>query len=166
MSIFKRNPIISGYTFGDLKYDMMDITRRTAIVQSLKDDATAYIDYTIQEDESPEMLADRMYDDMSMYWIILMFNDIHDVRTEWPLSYSVFEDFINTKYPASRNAIHHYESIAYGTVVDIDWHDYDRESITNWEYEYRRNEELRNIKLPDESIISFIVEEHNRLIKE
>lgn len=165
MAYFKRFPVIANYEISDRTYDAMDITRRTGFAQSVKDNEALYLEHEIRDGESPIVLADRIYDDSDLYWIIMLFNDIYDINTDWPLDYSSFESYIDRKYE-DRNAIHHYESITANATVDSDWPEYDKKTITNYDYEISINDKKRNIKVPVPEAASQLVREHHRLISQ
>ena len=57
---------------------------------------------------TPEILADKFYNDPQLHWIILHANEIHDARFDWPLTVPNLVSYVEAKYP-SREAIHHYE---------------------------------------------------------
>jgi hypothetical protein len=165
MSYFTKFPIINGYDIQGQLFQMMDITRRTGFTSDVKNNESYYITHKIQDGESPIILADRLYDDSDLYWIIMLFNDIHDIQNDWPLDSVSLNRFIDRIY-IDRNAIHHYEAISTNLVVDSDWPLYDRLPVTNYEYEDQINESKRIIKIPVPEAISQIVRDHNRLIQQ
>lgn len=165
MSYFKKFPFVTEYTLQGKTYAAMDITRRTGIDESMKDNQNAYVEYEILPGETPEMLADRAYDNANLYWVILLFNNIFDIDSDWPLSHEAFERFVDNKYN-DRNAIHHYESASTGAYVESDHPTYDLIPVTNYEYEIGENEKKRKIKIPNGKHVSSIVNLHNRLISQ
>lgn len=166
MSYFKRFPVIKGYDIIGRTFNMMDITRRTGFLGNVQNDETTYIPYTIEDGETPIHLADRLYDDVDLYWVILMFNNMMDITTDWPLDNNSLNTYINRVY-IDPNAVHHYESIATNAVVDNNIHpSYDTIPITNYEYEVSVNDAKRDIKVPIPEVVDQIVREHNRLIQQ
>jgi hypothetical protein len=160
MSYFNRFPLVD--------YDgvlQVNLTIRTSIVESMKSDPANYIDYTIQDGETPEQIADRLYDDVELSWIILNMNDIVNMFEEWPMSYSGLESYINEKY-IDPTDIHHYESISTGYIVNVSWPSYDRIPITNEEYEISINDEKRYIKLLLPELVGTVIDRHNQLMRE
>jgi hypothetical protein len=97
------------------KYDVVtDITFRFGFVKELLNNISAYYLYSIKDTETPEILAEYVYDNPEAYWIILYANDIYDPQYDWPLNYSNFQNYIISKYgsiAASQTGIHHYEKI-------------------------------------------------------
>jgi len=143
---------------------MIDLTRRTAVLTEARNDPRTYIEYDVQEGETPEMLADRMYDSPDLYWVIMMFNELHDINQSWPLTTVALERYITRAYD-DPNGIHHYESASTGARVTSNHPLYDRVPVTNYEFEMRANEAKRRIKLPIPDLIGSIVSQHNSLVQ-
>lgn len=165
MPYFKRFPVVKGYEIVGRTFDVMDITRRTGFLQTVKNNEALYIEHEVEDGESPIVLADRIYDDSDLYWVIMLFNDVYDINEDWPLDYVSLESYIARVYN-DRNGIHHYESIATGAIVDSDWPEYDKRTVTNYEYEVERNDQKRKIRVPVPEAVSQLVREHNRLISQ
>ena len=155
---------MSGYEIGEQAFDVMDITRRTGFSKETKNNPSMYIEHTIEDGESPIILADRMYDNGDLYWVIMMFNDIHDIEADWPLNQVSFDRFVNRVYDDPYE-IKYYRSISLGLVVDSDWVEYDRVSIRHIDYEIELNDVKRIIKIPVPNAVDALVKEHNRLIQ-
>jgi len=65
----------------------------------------------VQGDERPDQVADTMYDDSTLDWVVLTTNNIIHVRDEWPMGNQDFLTYLNDKYTAEELAnIHHYET--------------------------------------------------------
>ena len=163
MSYFKNFPIIENYQIQETNLYISDITIRN-VIRNIRDDENLYIWHRVVNGESPIVLADRMYDDSDLFWVIMLVNDIHDIEQDWPLTQLELERYVDRVYQ-DRNAIHHYESILDGNVVDANYPDYNRVSITNIEHCFRENEKKRNIILPIPSVAIEIQSEHKRLIR-
>jgi len=166
MGYFSRFPFIKEYKIQGKAYTGMDITRRTGIRNKSELGQDAYLIYTVGEGETPEMLADRLYDDPDMFWVIMMFNDSFDIDSDWPLTQLALDQYVQRVYD-DPNAIHHYESAASGAWVDGDLHpDHDLIPVTNYEYEIDQNDKKRYIKVPTPQYAATIISEHNRLIQQ
>ena len=144
---------------GGQKQTVTDILKRIAARQAVKNN------------ESPENLAFELYDDAELHWVILLTNDIYDRYHQWPMNNNQFLAFVNDKY-ANTNAVHHYEitqSSGDTTIkIDIGQDNTDHPtatSVTNYEYEENRQDELRQIKLLRESFVGQFVSEYISLHK-
>lgn len=77
-----------------------NIIARFAFENSLKENASAFYQYDIQESDTPEIIASKFYDSPERHWIILLFNDIIDPQYDWPLESRTLINFIDKKYSA------------------------------------------------------------------
>ena len=75
-------------------------------------DLTFFTKYIVQGDDRPDNVADKVYNDATLDWVILMSNNIVSVQSEWPLSQADFHAYITNKYDEETlySGIHHYES--------------------------------------------------------
>jgi hypothetical protein len=125
----------------------VNLTRRVDIASMFKQNEKYYLEYSVRDGETPEMIADRFYDDAQLHWIILLMNDILNPFYDWPMSQLALESYINEKYD-NPNGINHYISVSTGNRVDPQLNPvYDTRPVTNYEYETDLNDEKRNVKL-------------------
>ena len=101
-----------------------------------------------------------------------MSNRYHD----WPKSYQAFEEYVNDKY-AEPNGIHHYEKSQssgktssqgpsdFDYLVEVDSSDVDGQSVSNYEYEQRLEDQKRQIKLLSPQYLSTFMNEFRKLIR-
>ena len=78
--------------------EMVDISRRAAVMKKLKGDPYAFIPYTIQQGDTIEMIAYYYYGDAKLSWLIMLANDIIDPYCDFWKEDSVLESFIVNKY--------------------------------------------------------------------
>ena len=78
-----------------------NICTRFTFEKSFKENTSMYYDYQIQEGETAEMIAHKLYGSPEMHWVIFMINDIIDPYFDWPMNNNVFKQFLNTKYAAN-----------------------------------------------------------------
>ena len=128
--------------------------------------------YNVKEGQTPEIIADKLYGDPNLHWIVLYVNNITDRYHDWPLSTPQFLDMIDEKYD-NVDAIHHYEitqsSGSDKVKIDIGTDNTDYPSatpITNYEFELERQNTISRIRLLDPAYISRFVEEFESLMKE
>lgn len=77
---------------------LTNILTRAKLVEKMQDNPMLYYTYTIQDGDTPEILAEKYYDDPFRYWIILYANQIMDPLWGWPLPYQQFLTYIDSKY--------------------------------------------------------------------
>jgi hypothetical protein len=78
-----------------------NIISRFGLEQSFKTNTSIYEKYNVQESDTPEIIASKIYDSPERHWIILAMNDIIDPLFEFPLEYRTLTSFINDKYTAN-----------------------------------------------------------------
>lgn len=80
-----------------------NIMARFKLQENLKTNTALYYTYKIQEEDTPEILAYKVYGDPEKHWIILMFNDMIDPQYDWPLNDRTLNLFVNSKYTSNAN---------------------------------------------------------------
>jgi len=58
----------------------------------------AYYEYTIEEGDTPEIVSYKIYGDAFFHWLLLKYNNITDVNSQWPLDYKSLTDSIEETY--------------------------------------------------------------------
>ena len=101
---------------------------RTQLLPQLSSNPLVYYKYSIQDGETPEIIADKYYGDSYRYWMVLYGNsNIMHPQFDWPLSNQEFGDYLIDKYstaaggannviPYTTSTVHHYEKVV--TTVD------------------------------------------------
>ena len=152
--------------------DVTNLLRRVGVRTKAKTNMGMFETYDVKEGETPEMIADKLYGDSTLHWVVLMVNNIVDRYHEWPMAGNQFLDYVNEKY-SNPSATHHYEiaqSSGKTTVkIDIgtDNTDYPTATIiTNYEYEEKEQDRRRKIRLLEPSFIDDFVAEFKDLINE
>jgi len=85
--------------------------RRAKIRDDFFKNVTAFTKYKITGEERPEQVSEKIYGTPSFDWLVLISNNIINVRTEWPLSDSEFTNYLYRKYtPEELSQTHHYET--------------------------------------------------------
>ncbi len=72
--------------------------------------------YEIVGDERPDNVAEKIYGDSTLDWVVLLSNNILNVYEEWPKTQNAFDKYLLEKYGSYENlygGIHHYETIEY-----------------------------------------------------
>ena len=77
------------------------ITSRFNFEEKFKNNTAVCYEYDIQDSDTPEIIASKIYNDPERHWIVLLFNDILDPQFDWPLKYDSFIKFVDTKYTAN-----------------------------------------------------------------
>ncbi len=170
---FANFPIIPYDSVGNGEFKVVtNLLKRVAIRSKVKTNVMMFDTYDIKEGESPEMIADKLYNDAELHWVILLVNDITDRYHHWPKTQNQFIAYINDKY-SNIDATHHYEisQVSGDTTIKInigtDNTGHSGASVvTNYEFEEDLQDKKRKIRLLDPSYISAFVAEYEKLMKE
>ena len=172
---FTNFPLIVYDSVGDGNFKIVtNLLKRVALRAKVRTNTLLYDTYDVKEGETPEMIADKLYDDPELHWVILFVNNITDRYHQWPMNFGQFNTFIADKY-SNVDAVHHYEisQTSGDTSVKIDigtdttgYSEADLTTITNREFEEERQDTLRQIRLLDRSYIEQFVQEFETLMGE
>ena len=89
-----------------------NLFRRAKIREDLFANFMQFDKYEIIGDERPDNVAEKVYDNPNLDWVVLMSNNIIDINNEWPLPQLQLNSFLNNKYtPQELVSIHHYETL-------------------------------------------------------
>ena len=169
---FANFPVIPYDSVGNYDFKVVtNLLKRVAVRAKVKTNVVLYDTYDIKEGETPEILADKLYDDPEYHWVILLINDITDRYHQWPMSYPQFMSYIEDKY-TDPNATHHYEiSQTSGDTtvkIDIGLDNTDHSgatAVTNFEYEEEIQNTNRKINLLRRGYLADFVAEYQKLMK-
>ena len=170
---FANFPIIPYDSVGNGNFKLVtNLLKRVAVRSKVKSNILFFYTYDVKEGETPELIADKLYNDPELHWVVLMMNNITDRYHQWPKNTNQFIAYINDKYN-NIDATHHYEITqdSGDTTIKIDIGtdntDYPTASIvTNAEYEEALQDKKRKIRLIDPSYIDGFVSEYEKLMKE
>lgn len=92
---------------------MTNLLARASVIPQILKDPLVYYSYDIQEGDTPEIIAHKYYGDSYRYWIVLFANELLDPQWDWPMTYSVFEQYLADKYPSTNvySEIEYYEKV-------------------------------------------------------
>jgi hypothetical protein len=169
---FANFPVIPYDSVGNYDFKVVtNLLKRVAVRAKVKTNVVLYDTYDVKEGETPEILADTLYDDPEYHWVILLINDITDRYHQWPMSYPQFMSYIEDKY-TDPNATHHYEiSQTSGDTtvkIDIGLDNTDHSgatAVTNFEYEEEIQNTNRKINLLRRGYLADFVAEYQKLMK-
>ena len=159
---------------------------RTDIVNVI----TAFEYYQIEDNQRPDVIAQKLYGDAELDWVILITNNITNIREEWPLSNQDLYKHMIEKYGSDENisGIHHYETtevrdeynrlvVPSGLQVDsnysITYSKLDNalvtvspvKSVTNYEYEVDKNEKKRLIRILKPQYLSVVITDMRNIMR-
>ena len=90
-----------------------NIWRRPKLRQDIANAITAFNYYQIKDGERPDQIAEKVYGDPELDWVILITNNIINLNEEWPLDNNSFYNYLIEKYGTEEKLqeIHHTETV-------------------------------------------------------
>lgn len=86
-----------------------NLMARASVIPELLSSSLTFYEYDVQDGDTPEIVAYKYYGDINRFWIVMYCNQINDPLWDWPLSGNQFDKYIEAKYGADKDDIHHYE---------------------------------------------------------
>ena len=171
-----------------------NIFKRAKLRTDIKFGITMFERYQVEENMRPEAIANKIYRDPELDWVILLVNNITNVRDQWPLSNNDLYNYMLDKYgQTGLTDVHHYETVELkdddgrimlqgGLVVDDEFKfrysvrksngdltDPDNinpvQVITNLTYEQRKNDKKRQIRILKPTYVSAVVNDLRNVMK-
>ena len=100
-----------------------NIFKRAKLREDIANAVTAFEYYQIIDNERPDQVAAKVYDNADLDWVILITNNITNINQNWPLDNNSFYKYLIDKYGSDEELAkpHHYETVEfrdeYGRVV-------------------------------------------------
>ena len=179
MAYFSRFPLMAYDVKGDRNFKLLpNILKRVKLRSGLRSGSFLFDNYDVKDGERPEDVAFKWFGDARYHWIILMTNNVTDRYYQWPLTQPQFQEHLTDKYGAgNEDDTHHFEKTTdsgktsssgpndYSHLVECNEDDENPAIITNRQYEQRKQDGYRSIKLLDTQYLNTFVEEFENLIK-
>ena len=147
-----------------------DILSRVRVRANMKKEIVMLDQYDVQENETPEILADRHHGSPHYHWVIMLLNEISDVNHDWVKSTRQLQKYLTTKYTDTQlTEAHHYEisQTSGDTTIKIEVENTTYPSattVTNYEYEVALNESKRRIDLLRNDYLGMFVDEFTNMV--
>lgn len=141
---------------------VIDITRNVRIRKELLANIGSYDEYDIQENDTPEIIAEKVYGSAEYHWIVMLSNEKFDYIQDFPLPQPELELFVTQKYgEGNEDDIHHYIDdngfIVSGEQVGAT-------SVSNRQYEDNVNEQKRRIRIVSPRLIATLLDNFKDLL--
>ncbi len=171
-----------------------NLFRRVKIREDLFSNFMQFDRYKVEGDERPDNVSETVYGKDTLDWVILLSNNIIDVKNEWPLTQLQLNEFLNEKYtPQQLVSIHHYETLELrdnknqlilpaGITVDEDFNmEYlsggqirstnslvdgrPIKAVTFFDHENELNDRKRNINVLKPEFLGIFIKDFERIMK-
>ena len=180
MAYFDRFPLMAYDVKGNEQYKLLpNILKRVKLRSGIRSGTLLFDNYDVTDGERPEDIAFKLYGDPELHWVVLMTNNITDRYYQWPLTQPQFQEHLEDKYGAgNEDSVHHYENTQasgrttsngpndFSHKVECNSDDGDPDIITNRQYEQRKQDEYRSIRILDKRFLDTFLEEFDNLIAE
>ena len=77
---------------------MTNIMKRVRIRANMKKEVVMLDPYDVQENETPEIVADKHHGSPYYHWVVMILNDISDVNHDWVKSTRQLQKYLTDKY--------------------------------------------------------------------
>tara|TARA_B100000287_G_C20628244_1_gene778716 strand:- start:50 stop:718 length:669 start_codon:yes stop_codon:yes gene_type:complete len=166
--------------------------RRVTLREDIYQNLTFFTKYPIDGDDRPDNVAQKVYENPDLDWLILLANNITHIPTEWPMAQNDFDRFLLEKYDnydTIYNGVHHHETIEVkdsnnvtivpaGLEVNSDftqtYYDYfigemKTESnitrpVTNYEYEEKLENDKRQIFILKQEYLTVVLDDADEIM--
>ena len=163
-----------------------NLFRRTKLRDDLQSVFTLFNKYQIRDGERPDTIANRLYGDSGLDWVVMIVAGIVNVRDQWPLSDKELYKYAENKYGTELNSTRFFETtevkdssgrviLPAGKVVDsgftIPKPDTDTATlnpvagVSNYDYEVRVNQEKRQIFILKEEYLGMFLNDMRNIMK-
>ena len=179
---------ISDYT------TVKNLFKRGKLREDIFQNTTFFEKYQIEGDDRPDNVADKVYGDPTLDWVVLLSNNIINIQEEWPLSQAGWDTYLLEKYGSDYdtlyNGVHHYESnevknsqdviifpagVQVGVAQSVSYWDQGSakqvtvnpisKAVTNYEYENKLNAEKRGIYLLKGMYLNIIFDDTEKMMR-
>ena len=165
--------------------------RRASLREDIYQNLTFFTKYPIEGDDRPDNVAQKVYENPSLDWLILLANNITHIPSEWPMSQIDFDEFLLQKYGdyTTLNEVHHYETIEVKDKNDViivpaglevnsdftqsyyDYYDAEMKTksnitrpVTNYQYEEKLENKKREIFILKQEYLTVILDDLDEMM--
>ena len=170
-----------------------NLFKRAKLREDIFENTAFFNKYLVEGDDRPDNVADKVYGDPTLDWLVLMANNINNVQSEWPMSQSDFNTYITEKYGDEStlySGIHHYKSREVKTTDNsivipagqrvgvgqsVSYYDYALGQhvratdiaipVTNYEYEDELNNKKREIFVLKQEYLNIVTDDLDEIMR-
>lgn len=88
---------------------MVDITKNVRVIKKILENITLYDEYDMMDGETVEIVAEKIYGNPELHWVIMLVNQKYDYLRDFPMSSEEFEEYMDEQYGSNKFAVRHYE---------------------------------------------------------
>ena len=116
MSYFRELPDLNYQSLLKTKHSsnayirVKNLFRRVKLRDDLQNSFTQFNKYYIPDGSRPDIVAEELYGNSDLDWVVCITAGIININNDWPLSSRDIYRFAESKYGTDLNSIHHYET--------------------------------------------------------
>ena len=169
-----------------------NLFRRSKLRADIDQAITAFNYFDIKEGMRPDMVAQELYDNPELDWVVLTSNNITNIRNQWPLSHNDLQEYMLEKYGTeariaeaeiyeTREILDEFSRVVMPAGLQVDENfsfQYLNSSgqvikvlssqvvapVTNYQLEVRLNDEKRRIRILKSEYLSAFISEHREIM--
>jgi len=193
MNYFDLFPDVQLPSFSDKRNSSNDyitvknLFKRGKVRDEFFQNVATFYQYSVNGDDRPDNVADKVYENDKLDWVVLIANNIINIRDEWPMSQYDFQRYLDNKYdPTQLGQIHHYETtevrnpddkllLQSGLTVDSDFtfsYTYqgiqysvsNLTSVSNFQHEVNKNDKKRLIYLIRPEYVGTVISDMREIL--
>lgn len=88
--------------------NVVDITKNVRVIKRVLENITLYDEYDMMDGETVEMVAEKIYGNPELHWVIMIVNQRYDYLRDFPMSSTEFEEYVDEKYGIAKFQVKHY----------------------------------------------------------
>ena len=170
-----------------------NLFKRAKLRTDIFQDTSFFNKYIVEGDDRPDNVAEKVYGDSTLDWLVLMANNVVNVQSEWPMSQADFYTYVTEKYDSETtlySGIHHYKSrqviTTDGSVIiqsgekvgvgqSVSYYDYGlcqhvratdvAIPVTNFEYEDNLNNKKREIYILKQEYLNIVTDDLDEIMR-
>ena len=169
-----------------------NLFKRSKLRTDLDQAITAFNYYNIKDGMRPDMVAQELYDNPELDWVVLTSSNITNIRNQWPLNHNDLYEYMLEKYGSdariaeaeiyeTRKIVDEYNRVVMPAGLRVDenfsfqYLNFSGQVIkvlssqvvapvTNYQYEVRLNDEKRRIRVLKSEYLSAFISEHREIM--
>jgi hypothetical protein len=137
-----------------------DITNNVRFRNAILENITLFDEYDIQEGETPEIIAAKLYGSSQYHWVIMLCNQRFNYISDFPRTVRLLEEYVNEKYEDPYGTHHWVNEQGFIVQEGVPG----AVPVSNYQYEDDLNESKRRIKLISSNTLTQILNNFKAVI--
>ena len=170
-----------------------NLFKRSKLRTDLDQAITAFNYYNIKDGMRPDMVAQELYDNPELDWVVLTSSNITNIRNQWPLNHNDLHEYMLEKYGTeariaeveiyeTRKIVDEYNRVVMPAGLRVDenfsfqYLNFSGQVIkvlssqvvapvTNYQYEVRLNDEKRKIRVLKPQFVPLFLTDHKNIMR-